>query len=227
MSTKRGGLAAFGFVAKKQKKQSCFRPSASASTLSEFDTTSSSNSKHKVFCDLDGVLVDFASGVSEIFNGRGPSEIPNQGHMWGAISRQPSFYENLPWTKDGRKLWDSIKHLMPNILTGVPNSKKSRTQKATWCRRELGVETNHVDMAGKKRAHEVVEGRMKSGVVNVITCWSRNKHRESRDMAVLIDDRESFAQEWEKEGGIFIHHTCTEDTLAQLRKHGILGQEEG
>lgn len=167
--------------------------------------------------------MDFDGGVRGIFNGRGPDEIRNQGQMWAAISRQPAFYEELPWTKDGRQLWDAIKHLTPDILTGVPNTKKSRTQKATWCSRELGV-TNHVDKAGKKKAHEIVEGRMKDGC-NVITCWSRNKHQESRAFAVLIDDRESLAEDWTKNGGIFIHHTSTQDTLVQLKKQGIL--EEG
>jgi hypothetical protein len=40
--------------------------------------------KYKVFCDLDGVLVDFDSGVKSLFNGSSPNDVP-QSIMWGRI----------------------------------------------------------------------------------------------------------------------------------------------
>mmetsp|Transcript_9202 Transcript_9202/g.19628 ORF Transcript_9202/g.19628 Transcript_9202/m.19628 type:complete len:83 (-) Transcript_9202:78-326(-) len=80
-------------------------------------------------------------------------------------------------------------------------------------------------MAGKKNAHEVVLGRRKEGVVNVITCWSKNKHFESRENHVLIDDRTSLATAWESRGGIFIPHTSAEKTLSLLREKGIVGSK--
>ena len=190
MNRKRSGLAAFGFIAKKQKSiiqrtSLISAPSSGSATNSSTVAKVTANvvlpkaSRFDVFCDLDGVLVGFEAEIRKLFNGRGPDEIPNQGHMWAAISRHPSFYADLPWTEDGRELWDAIKHLNPSILTGVPRTKKSRLEKATWCKRELGVETNHVDMAGKRSTHERQEGQMREGVVNVITCWSKNKHMES------------------------------------------------
>jgi len=39
---------------------------------------------------------------------------------------------------------------------------------------------------------------------------------------VLIDDRESLQEEWERAGGIFIHHTDTKSTLEKLQRRGIL-----
>ena len=131
----------------------------------------------KVFCDLDGVLCDFDAGFRRI-SGRNPDEL-NMGHMWSIVASTDSFYEHLPWMSDGRELWDAIRHRQPDILTGVPRHWTARAEKAAWCRRELGVKTNHVDMAGNQRSHEIVYGRKKEGVVNVITCWSRNKHTES------------------------------------------------
>uniref|UniRef100_A0A7S2EM95 Uncharacterized protein n=1 Tax=Trieres chinensis TaxID=1514140 RepID=A0A7S2EM95_TRICV len=229
---KRSGLDAFGFIAKRSKKITgpCVPPVRSASLglgkLLVSETNVTEEGGFEVFCDLDGVLVDFDSGVRKIFNGRGPDDISSQGQMWAAISRQPSFYADLPWTKDGRDLWNAIKHLRPNILTGVPRTKKSRQEKVAWCTRELGVQTNHVDMAGKKSSHERVEGRIVEGVVNVITCWSKNKHHESRDGAVLIDDRESLGGEWRKKGGIFIHHTSSTTTIEKLIQLGIIKQEK-
>jgi len=184
---------------------------------------SSSTAQYKIFCDLDGVLVDFDAGVLKAL-GRKPEDMP-QNALWAGIARTPSFYENLPWMKDGRQLWDAIMHLDPDILTGVPMARKAREQKAAWCRRELGMATNrvnHVDMAGKKKAHEVVSGRRKDGAINVITCWSSNKHFEGGERTVLIDDRDSLKAAWVAKGGIFVHHTCTTKTLAELQRLGIL-----
>lgn len=139
------------------------------------------DSSYIVFCDLDGVLVDFDAGVRKLCRGKGPNEIEKSSTMWSAIAKAERFYYHLPWTSDGKMLWNSIRHLSPNILTGVPMFKKSRQDKAEWCKRELGLKTNHVDMAGPKGSHETVQGRKVNSdhTVNVITCWSRNKHFES------------------------------------------------
>ena len=172
------------------------------------------------------MLVDFNAGVKKICNGRTPEELPNQSIMWSAISRADQFYDRLPWTEDGKILWEELKNhpTTPDILTGVPMTIKSRAEKFAWCKRELGTSVNHVDMAGKKSTHELVSGRRqtKVGVVNVITCWSKNKHYESKTNHVLIDDRLSLKPAWEDRGGIFIHHTNTESTLSMLRERGVL-----
>lgn len=146
-----------------------------------------SDDGYKIFCDLDGVLCDFDAGVKKIFNGKAPDELlHNTGSMWSRIANTENFYCNLPWMPDGRALWDAIRHLQPNILTGVPRScGNSRQDKATWCQRELGVEINHVDVAGSKSTHCFVRGRKKKDVVNVITCWSKNKHFESGHRAYV------------------------------------------
>jgi hypothetical protein len=146
--------------------------------LATKDESPPETSVFKIFCDLDGVLCDFDAGVRRISNGKRPDDM-NLKEMWRTVARADSFYTHLPWTIDGRDLWEAILHLKPDILTGVPMHQKARQEKADWCSRELGVATNHVDMAGAKRAHVPVKGRRKENVVNVITCWSRNKYMES------------------------------------------------
>ena len=153
--------------------------------------------------------------------------------MWSGINKVDNFYGNLPWTTDGKELWRELKQHSntPDILTGVPLTKSSRAEKFNWCKRELIQEeeetltVNHVDMAGSRSKHECISGsrrKNKNGVVNIITCWSKNKHYESKENHVLIDDRLSLKEEWEQRGGIFIHHTSTERSLALLREKGIL-----
>lgn len=150
---------------------------------------------------------------------------------------------------DGAMLWNAIKYRDPPtaILTGVPIFLASRGDKAAWCKRELTCEeeggmkvlTNHVDMAGGKYEHKVVKGQRSAStatkahkerhtnVIDVITCWSRNKHCESGNGRVLIDDRIKLKKDWESQGGIFVHHLDSVSTLRKLRHLGILMEEGG
>ncbi len=135
----------------------------------------------KVYCDMDGVLVDFEKGVVRLLNAA-PSNLV-RGTMWKTIARAPQFFENLEWTQDGRRLWHAIRHLKPDILTGVPYPKTSRVEKFNWCKRELGLEEAHfVDYAAGHNDHECVNGNTpKEGSTNIITCWSNNKYKEARN----------------------------------------------
>jgi len=188
----------------------------------------------KVFCDMDGVLVDFEHGIKHLFPDR-PRHLPfsiqelHRADMWKRASTANSFFEHLPWMPGGKQLWRQIQHLQPDILTGVPVYRESRAEKFSWCQRELGLEQQppllqHVDMAGHWNDHSCVNGaRWNEKACNVITCWSLNKYHESGPGAVLIDDRLSLKANWERKGGIFIHHNGdTDATLQQMSKHGIL-----
>ena len=187
----------------------------------------------QLYCDLDGVLVDFEAGVQKIC-GQATAELAKT-EMWHSIERAgESFFDNLPWTRDGPQLWQAIRHLRPDILTGVPDLAGSRQEKVDWCRRHLldGQEDDyrHVDMAGFGYNHANVNGQTKrhesSHITHIITCWSYNKHYESGPNAVLIDDRIALKASWEAKGGIFVHHTDTESTLKQLRAIGVLQDKD-
>jgi hypothetical protein len=191
--------------------------------------------RYHVFCDLDGVLVDFEAGIRGLFP---EQSIPtgfnvddlHRPTMWQRAAESGRFFEHLPWTCDGRALWELIRPLNPDILTGVPSYSTSRLEKFRWCQRELDVELEHIDKAGILRRHVPGPAGQEQGLwapkstTRVITCWAQNKHHESGPGRVLIDDRTCLKENWEKAGGIFIHHQTGNlmSTIRQLQQHRIL-----
>jgi len=147
-------------------------------------TRTNGDNKYKIYCDMDGCLVNFEKGVRVLLN-TGSSSLEKR-LMWEGISRAPLWFEQLEWQMDGRRLWSAIKHLNPDILTGVPDIHVSRVQKFNWCKRELGLEeadAHHVDMAADVgiglNDHKSVNGNVpREDKTNVITCWSNNKYKE-------------------------------------------------
>lgn len=149
-----------------------------------FDTHSSE--KYTIYCDLDGVLVDFEQGVRQLF----PPDVvcskniqssiqylKKQNLFWQRIQESSSFFERLEWAPGGKQLWTllrSTNHPI-HILTGVPPYQESRFQKFRWCERELDVPVSHRDMAGPYRLHlpQEQQNRAASGV----TSSTRPYHR--------------------------------------------------
>lgn len=141
-----------------------------------------------VFCDLDGVLADFDTGVFQI-TGKYPDELKYTSQLWSAINRSNCFYDTLPWLPSGQKLWSQLLVFSkPIILTGT-YTKKAEIQKRLWCEKELGAD------------------------INVICCKTKDKPLYCAPGSILIDDRTVIQEEWEKKGGIFLHFTGTEDNI--------------
>lgn len=147
------------------------------------------DTKHIIFCDLDGVLADFEEGVRNKFN-KNVDEL-NPGMMWGVINKSNTFFETLPWMPRGKELWSQIEHYNPIILTGVPRgSTKAAEQKIRWCQRELGPN------------------------VQVITCATKDKPEYCLRNSILIDDRTDNLKPWNMKGGKFVLYD--EDKLEHI-----------
>ncbi|KAA2211781.1 hypothetical protein [Teichococcus oryzae] len=151
----------------------------------------------KLFLDLDGVLADFDQGVKAI-TGRPPEDLPVRT-MWAALAKAPRFFETLAFMHDAEVLWRFCAPHHPTILTGLPMGSWAPAQKKRWVARMLG-------------AH-----------VPVITCMSRDKPRWSGPGHVLVDDRASAAEGWERKGGVFIHHVSAASSIAALHRLGFGG----
>lgn len=143
-----------------------------------------------LYCDLDGVLADFETGVLNT-TGRYIEEL-TPPDMWTALAKANSFFEYLEWMPEGQDLWANIIEYSPVILTGIPYGGWAAQQKRDWCANKLGKS------------------------VEVIPCWSKDKHLFAIPGDILIDDSISAKDKWVDAGGIFLHYINTKDTLKGL-----------
>ena len=164
--------------------------------------------RHKLFLDLDGVLADMDKKIIEI-SGKRPSEM-SPGDFWKHVESHGSFFESLEWCPGGEALWERTKHLHPTILTGVPSKRyEFEQQKRRWVAQKLGLH------------------------VSVICCESKDKIHEAKlmctrnEIPVLVDDWDKYEAEWTANGGVFIQHRKTHNTLKDLSRALIRGGESG
>jgi 5'(3')-deoxyribonucleotidase len=149
----------------------------------------------RLFLDADGVLADFDQGARELLGTRAKEFIAKHGRgtFWKRLAKAENFYGSLPEMPDARLLFDSVKHLKPTILTGLPLGEWAAPQKVKW-------------------AAEHFPG------VPIITCMARDKHKHMKPGDVLVDDRERHRAAYEEAGVVFVHHRNAVDSVHQLAK---------
>ncbi|MEO5973101.1 MAG: hypothetical protein ABIP91_07045 [Sphingomicrobium sp.] len=147
----------------------------------------------KLFLDCDGVLADFDAGVQALLgmNSRQYEARHGRGAFWKRLAQAPDFYANLPEMADAHVLFDSVRHLHPTILTGLPLGKWAAPQKIAWAATHFPG-------------------------VPIITCMARDKHKHMQRGDVLVDDRENHRAAYEAAGVRFVHHVGAADSIRQL-----------
>jgi FMN phosphatase YigB (HAD superfamily) len=154
-------------------------------------------SKYKIYCDLDGVLVNFDKGYYDLTGKDIKGVFFNDTHFWDPINKAgKKFWVDLEWQPDGKELWDYIKNYKPKILSAPSREDSSRVGKHQWVEREL------------------------PGVPLLLRTAKHKKDFSDSD-SILIDDRLDNIEGWREKGGIGIHHTSTKDTINQLKKLGL------
>jgi hypothetical protein len=175
-------------------------------------------SEQKIFCDLDGVLADFDTGMATRCKKsvKYIKSLP-QKSMWFLMNKYPDIFADLPLMPEANYLWKTLLPYKPVILSGCPKSKISQESKIKWCSANLGSNYLHVK--------SVAEIDANPGYNYYIILTSTTKKPEfASEGAILIDDRKIIDNEWEEAGGIFFHYdgSNAEDIIKTIKSWTVL-----
>tara|TARA_B100001109_G_scaffold217061_1_gene186697 strand:- start:7535 stop:8023 length:489 start_codon:yes stop_codon:yes gene_type:complete len=156
-----------------------------------------------IYCDMDGVLADFKRGAEKA------TGVPinkwmslTKADKWNPIKNDKRFWEDLPWMRDGKQLWNFISKYKPALLSAYtdrdPNCKPGKMK---WAAKNLGLGTNRVNLVMRSQKQNYAQTGYRSP-------------------AVLIDDYPANVQQFRARGGIGIVHTTASKTIAELKKLG-------
>lgn len=173
-----------------------------------------------VFCDMDGVVADFYTGLSRAM------KIPIQDverflqhEGWSAVERRvPNLFATLPVLSDASKLINGLVELRDDgrirlsMLTAIPNEwaaqptmrKLSKKNKIDWMRQHFpSVPSSNVLVVLRAEKQRYASAQ-------------RAMHRPP---AILIDDYTKNIREWNSAGGWGILHTSSVTSLQTLHKY--------
>ena len=81
--------------------------------------------EYRIFCDLDGVLVDFNQGYKDLTGIElDKDEHRNDSQFWAPIEKAGyDFWVNLKWIEpDGHILWEHISKYNPTFICTIKTS---------------------------------------------------------------------------------------------------------
>ena len=149
--------------------------------------------KYKIYCDMDGVLVDFERAYFELTGIDLEGQHVDNKSFWAPINKAGTkFWSEMNWKSDGKELWDYIKQYKPKLLSAPSFEDSSRVGKHEWVERELYG-------------------------VPLLLRSAKHKKDFADPNSILIDDRPDNITGWTENGGIGILHTSTIDTISQLK----------
>ena len=161
------------------------------------------STNYRIFCDLDGVLVDFDKAMEEIGFPRGSVETDKKtrNQFWGKVGAMAKqgipFWGNMDPMSDAQQLWDYVKKYNPEILSATGHVGNATAEKHEWVKKHLGNVPTH------------------------LVRKSSDKAQLAAPTHVLIDDREKSIEPWVAAGGIGILHKNAADTIRQLKELGL------
>ena len=156
-----------------------------------------------VYVDMDGVIVNLEKGAFKV-HGKQLSDV-KRPERWDKISDTKDFWKDLEWMPGSKKLWNFLKPYKPSIMSAYAKNEPNSAQgKEDWL---------------KKNVEKLPRSR-----INLVMRSDKQRFaRDGRTQApnILIDDHEKNIREWESKGGIGIHHTSVERTIARLKEIGF------
>jgi hypothetical protein len=174
--------------------------------------------KPVIFCDMDGVLVNFDKGYQDL-TGMSTHHVDAQGkkEFWKAFRQglensgesEKHYWANLDWQPGGKELWDYIKEYNPYILTAP----------------SVNFDLPY-DQRYNREYNESMQGKLEwvqrlSNMRKIYFASAVNKPKFAGSNKILIDDRKDTIDSWNANGGIGILHTSAENTIKQLKELGL------
>jgi phosphoglycolate phosphatase-like HAD superfamily hydrolase len=170
--------------------------------------SSTEQSKFRIFCDLDGVLVDFDRGFLELpgnpeqLTTKEYEEKHGRNSIWTIIEQGgEDYWINLKWTKDGRELWDYLKRYDPIILSSPSLSQTSITGKTKWVAQNLNIDQEPITQPEDLQPDS-----------RLVLYTDKYKFAKTEN-DILIDDTEKKLTDWTEAGGTGILHNDATDTI--------------
>jgi hypothetical protein len=168
---------------------------------------------YEIYCDLDGVLANFYTHTRNIL-----------GYSWDDprfgtkerriergkfLSQTKRFWEDMPPERDFDQLWNFIKNFNPSILTAYPEWDDEGAKRGKW----IWIQ---------KHCHGIPADKFHC-VERASKQYFAKEHDGSHfgKPNVLIDDMPQNILEWERRGGIGIHHTAAVTTINRLKELGF------
>jgi hypothetical protein len=154
-----------------------------------------------IYCDMDGVLVDFIRGAERANNGE---EFKDTDQQWQRINQTKGHWKNLDWMPDGKKLWQFISKYNPHILSAYSkrNPQVVMNGKMDWL-------SKHNLNIPKAKIHLVLRSEKQGYALNT-----------SGEPNLLIDDHTQNIKQFTARGGLGIYHKNTAETIKKLREYG-------
>ena len=154
--------------------------------------------EYKIYCDMDGVIVDFEGGYEKLTNTSIKGKyVKGDADFWQPIvDAGVKFWAGLKWMSDGKELWSYINQYNPELLSAPSREESSKIGKHVWVKNNI---------PGTK----------------LILKSAPRKQELAEPNAILIDDRADNIQQWKDAEGIGILHTSAQDTIKQLQDLGL------
>ena len=153
-----------------------------------------------IYCDLDQVLVNFMKGAEEAIGG--DFRTTDKDERWNKINQKKGFWANLEWMPGAKRLYQFIEKYDPYVLSAYSSrDPSSKNGKMKWLAKNTNWKRGRINlvMRSHKQMFATTDGKPN----------------------VLIDDYIKNIKEWEKKGGIGIHHTDVGKTIRKLKELGF------
>ena len=174
--------------------------------------------KYTIFCDMDGVLVDFDKGYKDL-TGMSTHHAEAQGKkdFWKIFRQgledsgetEEHYWANLDWQPGGKELWDYISPYKPYILT------------APAVNFDLPSEQRYSQEYNESMKGKLDWVKRLNNMRKVYFAAAKNKPKFARPNNILIDDRQDTIDAWNANGGVGIHYKSAKQVIDDLQKLGL------